>query len=140
MLSHCLRRADSADRTSHFIPLLGLILLLAAPLARADEPSSEEEAEPAAPAAVVASDDEDEPPPAHQVSPVTVTATRAERDVLEVPGNVTVIDREEIERSGARTVPELLRRESGLFVTSTTTNHLFRPLYSIKTSIYTTTI
>ena len=91
MLPHCLRRADSADRTSHLVPLLGLILLLAAPLARADEPDSEEAAEPA--------------PPAHALGPVTVTATRAERDVVEVPGNVTVIDREEIERSGARTVP-----------------------------------
>ena len=122
MLSHCLRRADSADRTFHLIPLLGLILLLAAPLAAAAEPDSEEADEPAPPAGVVASDEADEPLPAHQVGQVTVTATRAERDVLEVAGNVTVIDREEIERSGVRTVPELLRRESGLFVTSTTTN------------------
>jgi outer membrane receptor protein involved in Fe transport len=122
MLSHCLRRADSADRTFHLIPLLGLILLLAAPLALAEETGSEEAAEPEAPAAVVAPDEPDEALPAHQVGPVTVTATRAERDVLEVPGNVTVIDREEIERSGVRTVPELLRRESGVFVTNTTTN------------------
>jgi len=122
MLSHCLRRADSADRTFHLIPLLGLILLLAAPLARADEPDSDEEAGPAPPEAVVASDEADEAPPAHEVGPVTVTATRGERDVLEVPGNVTVINREEIERSGVRTVPELLRRESGVFVTNTTTN------------------
>jgi iron complex outermembrane receptor protein len=33
-----------------------------------------------------------------------------------------VIDRAEIERSGARTLPELLRREAGLFVTNTSTN------------------
>ena len=96
MLSHCLRRADSADRTFHLIPLLGLILLLAAPLAHADEP------DPA---------DDDDAPATHALGPVTVTATRAERDVLEVPGHVTVIEREEIERSGARNVPDLLRRD-----------------------------
>jgi iron complex outermembrane receptor protein len=53
---------------------------------------------------------------------VTISATRTERSVLEVPGNVTVIDRETIERSGARDVPDLLRREAGLSVTNTTTN------------------
>jgi iron complex outermembrane receptor protein len=73
------------------------------------------------------------PLPAHGVDPtpqkpvveapeVTISATRTERDVLDVPGNVTVIDREAIERSGARSVPELLRREAGLFVTNTTSN------------------
>jgi outer membrane receptor protein involved in Fe transport len=60
--------------------------------------------------------------PTVRVGEVTVTATRAEREVLDVPGNVTVIDREEIERSGVRTVPELLRRQAGLFLTATTTN------------------
>ncbi len=50
------------------------------------------------------------------VGRVSVTATRAERDVLEVPGNVTVIDREQIERSGLRDVPELLRRLAGVYV------------------------
>ena len=49
-----------------------------------------------------------------------MTATRAERDVLEVPGNVTVIDREQIERSGLRDVPELLRRMAGVYVTNLT--------------------
>jgi iron complex outermembrane recepter protein len=53
---------------------------------------------------------------------VTITATRGERDVLDTAGNVTVIDRETIERSGVRTLPELLRREAGIFVTNTTTN------------------
>jgi outer membrane receptor protein involved in Fe transport len=59
-----------------------------------------------------------EAPPVRSVGEVTVTASRAERDVLEVPGNVSVIDRDEIERSGVRTVPELLRRQSGLLVTT----------------------
>lgn len=57
-------------------------------------------------------------PPLRQVGEVAVTATRAERDVLDTPGNINVIDRQEIEKSGARDVPELLRRESGLFVTN----------------------
>jgi iron complex outermembrane receptor protein len=61
-------------------------------------------------------------PPVIDVGEVTVTATRSERDVLEVPGNVTIIDRQTIEQSQARDVPELLRREAGIFVTNTTTN------------------
>jgi iron complex outermembrane receptor protein len=56
-------------------------------------------------------------PPALNVGEVSVTATRGERDVLEVPGNVTVITREQIERSGLREVPELLRRMTGVYVT-----------------------
>jgi outer membrane receptor protein involved in Fe transport len=56
------------------------------------------------------------------VGVVTAHATRGEREVLDVPGNVTVIDRDEIERSGARSLPELLRRQPGIFVTNTTTN------------------
>jgi len=50
------------------------------------------------------------------VGEVSVTATRTERDVLEVPSNVTVINREQIERSGVRDVPELLRRVAGVYV------------------------
>jgi len=53
---------------------------------------------------------------------VSVTATRGQRNPLDVPANVSVIDRAAIERSGAANVPELLRREAGLFVTNTTTN------------------
>ena len=48
------------------------------------------------------------PPPVVDVGEVSVTATRAERSVLDVPGNVTVIDRAAIERSGARDVAALL--------------------------------
>lgn len=61
-------------------------------------------------------------PTAHSVGQVSVTATRAERDVLEVPSNVTVIDREQIERSGLRDVPELLRRLAGVYVTNLTSS------------------
>ena len=67
---------------------------------------------------------ESEPPqePLVPVGEVAITATRSSRSVLESPGNVTVIDREAIEQSGARDVPELLRREAGIFVANTTTN------------------
>jgi outer membrane receptor protein involved in Fe transport len=79
--------------------------------ARAETVSSESAAEEA--------ETEDPAPPAvvRRVGEVAITATRSERELLDVPGNVTVIDREAIERSGARDVPELLRREAGLFVT-----------------------
>jgi outer membrane receptor protein involved in Fe transport len=56
------------------------------------------------------------------VPEVAISAARSERDGLDVPGNVTVIDRKTIEESGARDVPDLLRREAGVFVTNTTTN------------------
>ena len=58
--------------------------------------------------------------PVIESDPVTISATRTERSVLDIPGNVTVIDRAEIERSGATSVPEILRREAGVFVTNTT--------------------
>lgn len=71
-----------------------------------------------------AADEPAQPPalPPRPVGEVTVTATRAERDVLDVPGHVTVIDREAIDHSGVRDLPDLLRREAGLFVTNFTTN------------------
>jgi iron complex outermembrane receptor protein len=59
-------------------------------------------------------------PPIIDAGEITVSSTRTERGALEVPGNVTRIDREAIERSGARTVPDLLRREAGIYVTNTT--------------------
>jgi iron complex outermembrane receptor protein len=70
---------------------------------------------------------EPDPPPAPVLPPrpvgeVSVTATRAERAVLETPGNVTVIDRQQIERSGTSHVAELLRREAGIYVTNSTSS------------------
>lgn len=56
--------------------------------------------------------------PIIEADPVTVTSTRTARSVLDVAGNVTVIDRERIERSGTHSIADLLRREAGLFVTN----------------------
>ncbi len=50
------------------------------------------------------------------LDPVVVTATRQATRVSEVLANVTVIDREEIERNAASTVIDLLSRQSGIQV------------------------
>jgi outer membrane cobalamin receptor len=80
------RRVESAERASVRLALGGLLLVIGVDFARADDPT---------PA-----------PPARSIGQVTATATRAERDVLDVAGNVTLIDRETIEKSGARDVPD----------------------------------
>ena len=48
---------------------------------------------------------------------MVVTATRTEQAVEKIPAQVTVITREDIEASGAMTVPEVLRGVAGIFVT-----------------------
>jgi iron complex outermembrane receptor protein len=53
---------------------------------------------------------------------VLSTGSRGEQDELLVPGNTSVIDRAAIEKSGARDLPDLLRREAGIFVTNSTGN------------------
>jgi iron complex outermembrane receptor protein len=50
------------------------------------------------------------------LEPVIVTATRDEQEVRKIPANVTVITREEIERSRAQTTVDLLRNEAGVVV------------------------
>ncbi len=94
------RREESAERASCRLLFFWIVLVMATDVARADAPA----------------------PPPRSVGPVIATATRAERDVLDVAGNVSVLDREQIERSGATTVPELLSREPGIMVTNTTTS------------------
>ncbi len=47
---------------------------------------------------------------------VVVTATRFEREMEKVPAKVTIIDREDIEKSGAHNVPEVLRGLGGVHV------------------------
>ncbi|MCL2344857.1 MAG: TonB-dependent receptor [Desulfobulbus sp.] len=49
-----------------------------------------------------------------RLDPVVVTATRQETRVAEVLADVTVIEREEIERSGQDTITELLTRQPGI--------------------------
>jgi len=50
------------------------------------------------------------------LEPVVVTATRDVQEIRKVPANVTVISREEIGRSNAQTVIDLIRYEVGLVV------------------------
>ena len=47
---------------------------------------------------------------------VTVTATRYEEQPSEVPAHITVITREDISKSTAQNIPELLRTETGIQV------------------------
>ncbi len=115
------RRGGSADWRG--ATRLALALCLLAPCsASAEDPPAPDDPSAAADPTPPPPDPVPPAPPLRQVGAVTASATRGEREVLDVPGNVTVIDREEIERSGARTLPELLRRQPGIFVTNTTTN------------------
>ncbi len=51
-----------------------------------------------------------------EVEPVIVSATRSERSDVSIPAAIQVIGRQEIEASGARSVPELLRGRGGVQV------------------------
>ena len=108
-------------RLPHFAPRAVATIAIAAGLLALVPPSSSADDSQAAPDASAGQSpppDTSPAPPVRRVGEIAVTATRAERDVLDTAGNITVIDRAEIEKSGARDVPELLRRESGLFVTN----------------------
>ncbi|EFI35428.1 outer membrane insertion protein [Desulfonatronospira thiodismutans ASO3-1] len=61
---------------------------------------------------------QEEPAQAEEVmmDEVVVTATRFERETEKVPAKVTIIDREDIEKSGAHNVPEVLRNLGGVHV------------------------
>ncbi len=61
---------------------------------------------------------QEEPPGAEEVmmDEVVITATRFERETEKVPAKVTIIDREDIEKSGAHNVPEVLRNLGGVQV------------------------
>jgi iron complex outermembrane receptor protein len=116
------RRLDFAPRcVALYAIAVGIPLLVCVSrLARAEDaadPPGDAGATPAAPGAAAPGA---AALPVRQVGEVVATATRAEQNVLDVAGNVTVIDRAEIDRSGARDVPELLRREAGIFVANTT--------------------
>ena len=129
------RRARGPDPARQFVlMMLALLPLLGGPLvalpgtARAEEPVP---VSPVQPGDLDAGDSEADdgqsgnatsPDPVIRTPLVQITAARVEQNVLDTPGNVTTIDREKIERSGARDLPDLLRREAGLYVTNTTTN------------------
>ena len=61
---------------------------------------------------------QEEPAQAEEVmmDEVVVTATRFERETEKVPAKVTIIDREDIEKSGAYNVPEVLRDLGGVHI------------------------
>ena len=119
------RRERRRGCSTLLLSILVSLLLTAPALGEAEEPSSAPagaEAAPADPGDAGPGDADPEggdqpqgdmpPLPVLVVDEVTITATRSERSVLEAPGNVTVIDRKTIERSGVRNVPELLRRNT----------------------------
>ena len=51
---------------------------------------------------------------AYVTPPVVVTATRVEKDLMEVPASVTVMTAEDVRHSGARTVGELVEDVAGV--------------------------
>ena len=107
------RRERRRHCTVSLLSILVCILLASPALGEAEEPPPAPDDAGEAPAATAGTDpddtgepDGDAPPlPVIVVDEVTITATRSERSVLDVPGNVTVIDRDTIDQSGARNVP-----------------------------------
>ena len=57
-----------------------------------------------------------------ELKQVTVTATRSEKNPMEVGRSVTVISNEQIKTSGANTVAELLSQQEGIFSVGTGQN------------------
>ena len=54
--------------------------------------------------------------PEYQLQEMVVTGSRSEQAREQIPANITVVDREDIENSMAGSVPELLESQEGLFV------------------------
>ncbi|MCK4952048.1 MAG: TonB-dependent receptor, partial [Gammaproteobacteria bacterium] len=73
--------------------------------------------------------------------PVVLSVTRLEQPVTHAPAAVTIIDRDMIEASGARTIPELLRHVPGFYVgydendLPVTTYHGFAEIYARRIQI-----
>ncbi|MHC4944268.1 MAG: TonB-dependent receptor plug domain-containing protein [Planctomycetota bacterium] len=92
-----------------FLPLWFLVIAIAIPQARADNP---ENVEP------VAQSENGETP--HQLEDIVVTATRTENDPFEVPAYINTVDEKDIkERLLSRTVPEALKETAGVMVQKT---------------------
>ncbi len=56
---------------------------------------------------------------ADSIKAVTITATRTEKDVMDVGRSVTVISGDRLKQPGANTVAELLSQQEGIFVVGT---------------------
>ncbi|WP_293340813.1 TonB-dependent hemoglobin/transferrin/lactoferrin family receptor [Parvibaculum sp.] len=84
--------------------------------AYAQETSSEKESEASSTSGGNEKDVEEESANAYVFSPVTVTANRAARSLLETPGNVSRITAEQLDRRMDNTVKELFRYEPGISV------------------------
>lgn len=54
-----------------------------------------------------------------ELNPVTITATRSEKDPMDVGRSITVISNEKIKASGANTVAELLSMQEGIYIVGT---------------------
>lgn len=65
------------------------------------------------PLASWAQEDDDDGAPVYVMDEVVITATGVEEPIRDIPRNVTVITREDIERSGSGSVAELIARQSG---------------------------
>jgi iron complex outermembrane recepter protein len=61
----------------------------------------------------------EEPEQTVDLGPVVVTATRQEEASLRIPSLVTVITKEEIKKSGAKDVGDILNTETGIWVANT---------------------
>jgi len=59
---------------------------------------------------------------------VVVTATRFERETQKVPAKVTIIDRQDIDKSGAHRVPDVLRNLGGIQVRDMSGNRINQAL------------
>ena len=59
---------------------------------------------------------------ADSIKTVTITATRTEKDVMDVGRSVTVISPDQIKQAGCNTVAELLSQQEGIFIDGTGQN------------------
>ena len=63
-----------------------------------------------------------------ELGQVVVTATKTEMEISEVPQSVSVITKEEIQRSPDRTIPEIIQRAAGVLITN------YGPIGSLTTA------
>jgi iron complex outermembrane receptor protein len=61
----------------------------------------------------------------HALESIVVTATRSETKIKEVPANISIISKEQIEEKGARTLSDVFRDEQGVYVRSLLGNPKF---------------